>query len=101
MPVIGFVASILYLLVSLYIIVLFARVVLDLIPMFNREWRPRGAMLVICEIVFTVTDPPIRFFRKHIPPLRIGPVAIDLGFALTLLLCIVASTILQIIAIAY
>lgn len=101
MAIIGFVASILYFAVSLYIIVLFARLILEFIPMFNREWRPRGGMLVACEIVYTITDPPIGFFRKHIPPLRIGPVAFDLGFAITLLLCFVASTILQIIAIAY
>ena len=99
MGIIGLIASILHIVLSLYVVVLFARVLLDFIPMFNREWRPRGAMLVLCEVVFTVTDPPIRFFRKHIPPLRIGPVAIDLGFAVTLFLCFIALWILQAIAI--
>lgn len=63
--------------------------ILDLIPAFNREWRPRGFGLVLAEIVFTITDPPIRFFRRVVPPLRVGPVAIDLGFSLTFLLCFV------------
>lgn len=98
MGIIGLIASILHIVLSLYVVVLFARVLLDFIPMFNREWRPQGAMLVICELVFTVTDPPIRFFRKHIPPLRIGPIAIDLGFAVTLFLCFIALWILQVIA---
>ena len=101
MGVIGFVASILHLLVSLYVVVLFARLILEFIPLFNREWRPRGTMLVICELIYTITDPPINFFRRHIRPIRIGPIALDVGFALTLLICFVLSWILQAIAIIY
>lgn len=99
MGVIGLIAAILRILVSLYVVVLFGRLILEYIPMFNREWRPRGAMVVVCELVYTVTDPPIRFFRKHIPPLRLGPVAIDLGFALTMLLCFIAMSVLGAIAV--
>ncbi|MTE24383.1 YggT family protein [Microbacterium excoecariae] len=101
MAVIGFVASILHLVLSLYVVVLFARLILEYIPMFNREWRPRGGMLIVCEIVYTLTDPPIRFFRRHIPPLRIGAIAIDLGFAITMLLCFIAMSILRVIAVMY
>lgn len=101
MAVIGFIASILHLLVSLYVVVLFARLILEFIPMFNREWRPRGTMLVLCELVYTFTDPPIKFFRRHIPPIRIGPIALDLGFLLTLLICFVLSSVLQVIAFSY
>jgi len=85
----GLIASILNGLLLLYVFVLFARLILEYIPVFNREWRPKGAGLIAAEIVYTVTDPPIRFFRRLIPPLRIGPVAIDLGFALTMLLCFI------------
>lgn len=87
MGAVGFIASILNVLLLLYVLVLLARLVLEYIPMFNRDWRPKGAGLVAAELVYTVTDPPIRFFRRLIPPLRIGPVAIDLGFALTMFLC--------------
>ncbi|WP_029150759.1 YggT family protein [Microbacterium indicum] len=98
MSVIGWVATILHLLVSLYVLVLFVRLVFEYIPMFNREWRPRGVTLVIAEVVYTLTDPPIRMFRRIIPPLRVGPVAIDLGFPITLILCFVAMSILRSIA---
>jgi YggT family protein len=37
-------------------------------------------MLVLFEVVYTLTDPPLRALRRVIPPLRIGQVAIDLGF---------------------
>ena len=87
--VVSIVASIVHLALLLYLLVLFARLVLDYIPIFNREWRPRGAGLVAAELVYTVTDPPIKLFRRFIPPLRVGPIAIDFAFTLTLLLCFI------------
>ena len=93
MDVVRFVASILNVLLFLYILVLLVRLVLEYIPMFNRSWRPKGAGLVAAELVYTVTDPPIRLFRRFIPPLRIGPIAFDFAFAATMLLCFVLLSI--------
>lgn len=87
MDVLRFVATILNALLFLYVLVLLVRLVLEYIPMFNRSWRPRGAGLIAAEIVYTVTDPPIKLFRRFIPPLRVGTIAIDFAFALTMLLC--------------
>ena len=89
MVVISLIAAILNTLLLIYVFVMLARMVLDFMPMLNREWRPRGAGLIAAELVYTVTDPPIRLFRRFIPPLRFGPVAFDLAFSLTLLLCFV------------
>jgi YggT family protein len=36
--------------------------------------------LVVAEGIFTATDPPLRFLRRYIPPLRLGSVALDLSF---------------------
>lgn len=69
-------------LLSLYVYVLIGRVIIDLIQVFARDWRPTGFVLVICEAIYTLTDPPIKAIRKVIPPLRLGNVAIDLGFIL-------------------
>jgi len=85
--VLSLIGSILSALLFIYIVLLLARLVLEYIPMFNREWRPRGATLVIAEIVYTVTDPPIKLIRRFIPPLRIGGIAFDFGFAITMFLC--------------
>ena len=90
----AFVADVLLL---LYILVLLARLVLEYIPIFNRQWRPRGFGLVLAETVFTLTDPPLRFFRRLIPPLRLGPIALDLGFPVTMLACFVLLTIVRVI----
>lgn len=62
-----------------FLICLIARVVIDLLQIFARDFRPGGVVLVLFEVVFTITDPPIKALRKVIPPLRIGAVAFDLA----------------------
>ncbi|MCE0507496.1 MULTISPECIES: YggT family protein [Microbacterium] len=95
MELVSVAASIVHLVLLLYIFVLFARLILDYIPLFNREWRPKGFGLVAAEAVYTVTDPPIRFFRRLIPPLRIGSLSLDFGFTLTLLIVLVLMNIVR------
>lgn len=74
------VGAILGFLIWLYLMILTARAVLSLIPLFVRNWQPRGLVLVIAEFVYTLTDPPLRFLRRFIPPLRIGGSQWDIGF---------------------
>ncbi|PVZ94941.1 hypothetical protein DDQ50_13380 [Amnibacterium flavum] len=83
------VGLVLYLAFLAYFFVMWARFALDLVQSFSRNWRPRGFLLVVAEVVYTLTDPPIRFFRRIIPPLRVGPVALDFGWSITMLLVIV------------
>ncbi|MYM20334.1 YggT family protein [Brevibacterium sp. 5221] len=73
---------ILFWLLSLYTYVLIARVIVDLIQVFARDWRPTGFLLVLCEVIYTLTDPPVKLMRRIIPPLRLGGIALDLGFIL-------------------
>lgn len=98
MQLVAVLASIVHLVLLLYIFVLFARLILDYIPMFNREWRPKGFGLVAAEAIYTVTDPPIRFFRRLIPPLRIGSLSLDFGFTLTLLVVLILMNIVGLFA---
>jgi YggT family protein len=66
--------------VQLFLLALFGRLILDYIRMFSRNWRPRGIVLAIVELLFAVTDPPLKFVRKFVPPLRLGAVNLDLSF---------------------
>jgi len=70
----------LYLVATIYFFILVVRILYSLVSAFVRDWRPRGINLIIAEIVMTATDPPLRFFRRFIPPLRLGPVSLDLSF---------------------
>ncbi|MGL3151319.1 YggT family protein [Microbacterium sp. A82] len=89
------IASIVHLILLIYIFVLFARLILDYIPLFNREWRPKGGGLIAAELVYTVTDPPIKLFRRFIPPLRIGTLSLDFGFTLTMLAVLILMSVVQ------
>lgn len=76
--------GVLYLALLVYLILLTARLVLDWIQSYAREYRPRGVMLVVFEVVFTLTDPPVQLLRRLVPPLRLGMVAIDLSLMILL-----------------
>lgn len=76
--------ALLYLLLLLYFLTLLLRMVFDWIQVFARDWRPKGAALVGASVVYRLTDPPLHKLRALIPPLRIGSVALDIGFLLLL-----------------
>ena len=89
----GILKVVLYYLLSIYLVVLIARMVIGWIQVFARSWRPTGFILVIAETVYTLTDPPLKFLRRYIPPLRLGTVAMDLSF---MVLFIVVLILLQV-----
>lgn len=67
-------------LLSIYLFILLIRAVLDWVVMLSRGWRPRGLVLVLANICYQITDPPLKLLNRFIPPLRLGPVAMDMGF---------------------
>jgi YggT family protein len=76
---------------QLYFWLLIGRFVVDLVLSSNPVWRPKGLILIVVEIVMTLTDPPLKFVRRFIKPVRFGALALDFGWTLTLL----AVTLLQ------
>ncbi len=78
-------AAVLYIALLLYMLLLLARLVLEWIRAYSRDFRPSGVVLVLFEVVYTLTDPPVKGLRRVIPPLRIGAVALDLSLMLLLL----------------
>ena len=67
-----------------FIALLWIRFVVDWVQVFARSWSPRGPLLVLLEVVYSVTDPPIKALRRVIPPLRIGSIALDLSFLIVI-----------------
>ena len=76
----GPIGSVLRFALFLFFIVLIGRLVLEWVQVFARTWRPTGVALVVAEATYTVTDPPLRLLRRFLPPLRLGPVQLDLAF---------------------
>ena len=55
---------------TIYLLILIGRMIFCWIQTFARHWAPTGIVLVIAEAIFTATDPPLKFLRRYIRPLR-------------------------------
>jgi YggT family protein len=64
--------------------------------MFARNWRPKSGLIALFEIVYAITDPPMKFVGRFVPPLRLGGVSLDLAFIVLLLALNFASTIVKV-----
>jgi len=77
----------------IFLLVMFARMILSWVPVLVRDWEPRGPMLVFAEVVYSITDPPLRALRKVLRPVRVGNMMLDLAF---IGLAILVSILMQI-----
>ncbi|MCL2483031.1 MAG: YggT family protein [Propionibacteriaceae bacterium] len=75
--------------------VLICRAVLSWIQVFNPRWTPHGLLLVVFEAIYTITDPPLRFLRKFMRPLRLGNIQVDMAFMLLFILVILCLRVVQ------
>jgi len=73
----------------LFWLLLIARVVIEFVRSFSRDWRPRGATVIILEIILSATDPPVKLLRRLIPQLTIGAVRFDLSIMVLLLVAFI------------
>jgi YggT family protein len=68
----------------IFLALMLIRLVVDWVQIFARSWTPKGPVLFVLEIVYSITDPPIMFVRRFVPPLRIGSIALDTSFLIVL-----------------
>ena len=94
----GLALAIVAVIAQLYLLVLIARLVLDIVMVASKGWRPTGGAAAIAEIIYTASDPPLKLARRIIPPIRVGAVSIDLGFAVVMLAVSVAAGMLPSLA---
>ena len=89
MSLVSIVATIVYVGLTIFFVLMWARFILDLVRVFARRWRPRGVGLVLAEFVYVVTDPPIKLVRRVVPPLRVGGAALDFAWSIVMLAVII------------
>ena len=77
-------------LVLVYVVLIVIRILMSWIPRmpYNR-W-----LNMVLTFVTDVTDPYLNLFRRFIPPLRIGPGALDLSPTVGLLVLVILGPIL-------
>ena len=85
--------QVVYLLLYVFWLTLLGRFVLGAILQYGRWWHPSLGSAAALEMVWSVTDPPLKALRRVIPPLRIGTVSVDLA---SLVLLVILWVLLQI-----
>ncbi|GGV26000.1 MULTISPECIES: YggT family protein [Streptomycetaceae] len=91
----GIVGAVLGYALTVFLVFLLFRLVMDWVFQFARSWQPGKAMVLVLEATYTVTDPPLKLLRRFIPPLRLGGVALDLSFFVLMIIVYVLISLVQ------
>ncbi|OXN00984.1 YggT family protein [Bifidobacterium vansinderenii] len=67
-------------LIDAYIFVLFARMILDWVRVLAPRWYPRGVVYSLIDVIYRLTEPPLRWLRRYIKPLPLGAIYLDVSF---------------------
>lgn len=78
-----------------FLVLLFARFVVDWVMVLARSWRPAGLVAAGLEVVYATTDPPLKAVRRVIPPLNLGSIRLDLGFMVLLIAVVLLRGFIQ------
>ena len=89
------VLSLVHIALWVFIALMWIRFVVDWVQIFARNWSPTGFLLVVLEVVYSATDPPIKFVRRFVPPLRIGAIALDTSFLIVLVAVYLLQTLVR------
>ena len=87
--------EVLYGILTAFIWLLWIRFIVDWVQVFARSWSPSGPLLVVLEVVYSITDPPIKALRRVIPPLRLGSIALDLSFLIVIVSAYLLRTVVE------
>jgi YggT family protein len=79
------IANLLITLLDLFKYALFIRLIVDYARLFARNWRPNSFLIAFFEFIYALTDPPMKFVGRFVPPLKIGGASLDLSFIVILI----------------
>ncbi|MCS4489021.1 YggT family protein [Corynebacterium sp. ES2794-CONJ1] len=65
--------------IELYLFVLIARILVEMIVTFSRNYSAPSWFNRLSEAAFVVTDPPVKALRRVVPPLPLGGVSLDVS----------------------
>ncbi|WP_080794097.1 YggT family protein [Corynebacterium pacaense] len=93
----GTIAFLIAWIINLYMYVLIARIVIEMIQSFSRSFAPPKWFYVVAEPIFLITDPPVKALRRLIPPLPLGNVRLDVSVIILFFLL----SILRVVVLAF
>ena len=92
--------TVLYLLLivlQLFTYLLLARIIIEMIQSFSRQFNPPRWFMIIAEPLFAITDPPVKALRRVIPPLQMGGIALDVSVLVLFFILSFLTLFLQVI----
>jgi len=87
------IAQVVYIALYVFLIAMWVRFAFDWVQVLSRTFQPKGPLVVIAELAYSVTDRPLALVRRVIPTIRFGGAAIDLGWSVLLLATLVALSV--------
>ncbi|KFI45635.1 YggT family protein [Bifidobacterium bohemicum] len=63
--------------IRIYSTILLLRIIMDWVFALARNWRPGNVIMSIYNVLYSLTQPPLRWLGRYIPPLRLGSVGLD------------------------
>ncbi len=78
-------SSLILQILGLFKLALFIRIIIDYVRMFAKNWRPNSILLAFFEFIYSITDPPMRYVQRFVPPLRLGGISLDLSIIVLLI----------------
>jgi YggT family protein len=85
-----------YYVLFLYWLLLLVRIVTEFVRLVARSWTgPTGWAATGMELVYAVTDPPVRLLRKVIPTVRLGGIGVDLAVTVLFIALVIAMQIVR------
>ena len=89
MGLIPLLATIVFVVLILFVTLMWVRLILDWVRALRPKWRPSGPVLVAAEMCFVVTDPPLRIVRRAVKPIKVGGAMLDFSWSIVLIATLV------------
>ncbi|HAA79925.1 MAG: YggT family protein [Microbacteriaceae bacterium] len=89
------IASVVYFALYVFLVAMWVRFAFDWVRVLSRTFQPKGPLVVIAELAYSLTDRPLSMVRRVIPTIRFGGAAIDLGWSALLLVTLVVLSIVD------
>ena len=86
-------ATIAYVVLYVFFIALWLRFIFDWVRVLAKNFTPKGPLLLVAELSYTVTDKPLTAVRRFVPQIRFGGAAIDLGWSVVMIATLFALSI--------
>lgn len=89
------IAELLIGLLDIFRLVLLGRIILDWVRVMNPNFRPKGLVLILSELAYTLTDWAIKPISKVLKPIRMGGGYLDLSVLALFVVLIVLEALLR------